>query len=334
MSDSTALSTLRRLLLSVINAGVILLLLLLLALAGSRLFHWEDSALVITAESVSFYLFALGYPAMIFAVLAKRRPAILLSAIVILCHVFWVLPEFTASRSLPDEVAAAPKFTLLSHNVKFDNTDLPALEDSLRTATADVIFIQELSWEALQPIRDTNALAQYPYEVVEPAGAQGLGIFSKLPLHDAQLIQSAGFPTLRATIDVGGQRVTLYNVHAQSPVYGATHFWQDDLAQLRTELHAETGPSIAAGDFNAGYGHRPFRELLEHGWHDAHMDLGRGTARTWPMDRLGGANFNGYIRLDHVLTSPDVRATHIEETPGDGSDHRGLIADIAVLPPS
>jgi endonuclease/exonuclease/phosphatase family metal-dependent hydrolase len=38
------------------------------------------------------------------------------------------------------------------------------------------------------------------------------------------------------------------------------------------------------------------------------------------------------MRLDHVLVSPGVETRSIREGRGEGSDHRPIIADLALLP--
>jgi endonuclease/exonuclease/phosphatase family metal-dependent hydrolase len=38
------------------------------------------------------------------------------------------------------------------------------------------------------------------------------------------------------------------------------------------------------------------------------------------------------LRLDHVLVSPGVEVQAIQEGVGQGSDHRPVIADLALLP--
>jgi endonuclease/exonuclease/phosphatase family metal-dependent hydrolase len=40
------------------------------------------------------------------------------------------------------------------------------------------------------------------------------------------------------------------------------------------------------------------------------------------------------IRIDHVLTGPDLVVSSIHSAPGPGSDHRALIATVDLLTPS
>ncbi len=159
------------------------------------------------------------------------------------------------------------------------------------------------------------------------------GIWSKLPLVDPVTIPTnKGFPAIRATVRSDDQDLVLWSVHTRAPPIegGPLDVWTGDLEALRSLLHAETGNVIVAGDFNATSHHRPYRKIVENGYRDEHIETGRGLARTWPMDRPRLARWGGIIRIDHVMTHGAVHATRLEEEPGLGSDHRGLIADFVL----
>ena len=86
---------------------------------------------------------------------------------------------------------------------------------------------------------------------------------------------------------------------------------------------------VVAGDLNADRDHALFRRLLATGLQDAHDVRGRGLARTWP------ASFP-ILHLDHVLVR-DGAGTRlvvlkVDEADLPGSDHKAVVADLAVLP--
>jgi endonuclease/exonuclease/phosphatase family metal-dependent hydrolase len=68
---------------------------------------------------------------------------------------------------------------------------------------------------------------------------------------------------------------------------------------------------------------------LEVGLRDVHDERGRGLARTWP------ARFP-LLHLDHVLVRDGAAAglvpVSVREVEVPGSDHRGVVTDLAVLP--
>jgi endonuclease/exonuclease/phosphatase family metal-dependent hydrolase len=86
---------------------------------------------------------------------------------------------------------------------------------------------------------------------------------------------------------------------------------------------------VVAGDLNADRDHAAFRGLLDAGLTDVHDALGRGLARTFP-DGMP------VLQLDHVLVRDGAggRLTPLEvrEVQVPGSDHLGVLADLAVQP--
>jgi endonuclease/exonuclease/phosphatase (EEP) superfamily protein YafD len=83
-----------------------------------------------------------------------------------------------------------------------------------------------------------------------------------------------------------------------------------------------------SGDFNATWGHRAFRRLLDAGLVDAVAARGRPYQMTWPRDRRFVPPLT---RIDHVLTRGPLAVTSIRTGDGRGSDHRPLVADVALL---
>jgi endonuclease/exonuclease/phosphatase family metal-dependent hydrolase len=96
-------------------------------------------------------------------------------------------------------------------------------------------------------------------------------------------------------------------------------------------LLAERGPSrlLLVGDFNATWGSKGFRSILSSGMTDGAAARGDAFAMTWteathPLPPL--------VRIDHVLTGPGVAVTRIGTDAGPGSDHRALVATVAIQP--
>lgn len=77
-------------------------------------------------------------------------------------------------------------------------------------------------------------------------------------------------------------------------------------------------------DFNATLDHRHLRGVLDRGWRDAAGEVGEGLRPTWPVGRRVG------LHIDHVLVSADfaVGRVSIHEIPG--TDHRAVVADLAL----
>lgn len=84
------------------------------------------------------------------------------------------------------------------------------------------------------------------------------------------------------------------------------------------------GPTVAVGDFNSAPWSNHVRRLLTTtGFRGV-----RGQFGTWPI-RLGGFG----LPIDQLLTGPGTATTRVQPFgDGLGSNHRGVLADIAILP--
>jgi endonuclease/exonuclease/phosphatase family metal-dependent hydrolase len=61
---------------------------------------------------------------------------------------------------------------------------------------------------------------------------------------------------------------------------------------------------------------------------DAAAARGKAYGMTWPRDRR---IVPPLVRIDHVLTTRGLVVTHLAVGTGKGSDHRPLVADVAVV---
>ena len=139
----------------------------------------------------------------------------------------------------------------------------------------------------------------------------------------------AGIPMTRATIDAGGRPLAFYNVHPVSPSSPANFDrWREELAELVKALEAATTDMVVAGDFNMTQHHRAYGQLTNLGLRDAQRERGRGNATTWP----NGQRRFPPIRIDQVFLKGGLECLDIREGVGAGSDHRPVIATLAVMP--
>jgi endonuclease/exonuclease/phosphatase family metal-dependent hydrolase len=83
------------------------------------------------------------------------------------------------------------------------------------------------------------------------------------------------------------------------------------------------------GDFNATWGNRGFRAILDTGMTDAAAARGQAFDMTWSQNFFV---LPPIVRFDHVLTNSSLAVTTITTLDGPGSDHRALEATVAVLP--
>jgi endonuclease/exonuclease/phosphatase (EEP) superfamily protein YafD len=261
--------------------------------------------------------------------LATRRRALAgLSAAVLLLDLAWAVAGLGLPRAPTPAADAGPGLRLFSANLRYDNPRIGAVADELGRAGADVVALTELSQANLAGLGRSGALAAYPRALAHPrGGAFGIGLWSRLPLVEGEVVEVAGVPVLRATLLVGGRRLRLYVVHTVAPLGPDRDRWRRQLAWLAGAVVRERDPVVVAGDLNATRWHRGLSRLLALGLDDAHERRGRGWAATWPSDRRP---LPPLLRLDHVLVSPQVGVRAVAEGAGPGSDHLPVLADLVL----
>lgn len=151
---------------------------------------------------------------------------------------------------------------------------------------------------------------------------------------------------VRSEVEWEGQPIAIYNVHLHS--FGSERPWKDgtllspkawrsalhtyredfrtraeQARQLRWWLDQEPLPFLVCGDFNSTpanwvYGH------IAHGLQDSFRAKGEGWGMTfpatWPL-----------VRIDYVLASPHWRVHRAFVPDGLSSDHRPVIAELALV---
>ena len=226
-------------------------------------------------------------------------------------------------------------FRFATANLLISNQNFRNLIPALQRIDADVLVTQETSgafW------RQAGALRRlYPYRVARqrrPSGVYAVVLWSKYPL----LGGAAGVMTperpifAKARVDLGaGGVVTVLGLHFAWPIIGAH---RGQLAGVSTLRGSGGGPLVAMGDFNASR------------WSWAMARVGAltdarlvgGYRRTWagPYPALFGLPQLPEpigLQLDHILISEDLHPCAIWTEVLPGSDHRALVAEIALPTP-
>ncbi len=207
------------------------------------------------------------------------------------------------------------------------------LETALATWEADVVALQECSDAAAQGVRELDALATHAHA--------GLCLISRFPIVQvdslpAWRIGELGWAgsVVRYTLDVGGRMLRFTNLHLDTPGRGlevlrerrdsrllAANLEMREVASRRASNWVIQGgtPALVAGDFNTPQESAIFRQYWDH-LDDAFETAGFGYGGTRVLRWFR-------VRIDHVLTTGELRAVRAEVGADLGSDHLPLIAD-------
>ncbi len=262
---------------------------------------------------------------MLLALTARRWWIAGASALVLAIAATVVVPLYVADGNSP----SGTPVTLMQANVMLGEADPAALVASVRDRGVDVLTAQELTPEFVDALDDAGLGDVLPYRFVMPyPGGAGAGIYSRVPVTDGRELDGYLLSSVTARVDLGTGPVRVYAVHPVPPYPTPTPVWAQEMSMLRDELRTAAGspePVIVGGDFNATHAHARFRALLTDGYVDVGDAVGAGIVPTYPTDK----SYPPLVGIDHVLVR-GVGATSRAVVDIAGSDHRGLVVDLAL----
>lgn len=271
---------------------------------------------------------------LLLAVLARRRILAIFGVFVFTATLAIQVNWYAVSnpKNLAGPVA---ELRVLSSNLRYGRAE-PNGFVLLAKENADIITVAELTQEAVERFNQAGMAATFPYSQLIPAGGPGgIGIWSRYPLTEvtAPRRRSVSMPGVRIEVPGVELKPLVASVHIQSPVSDNTNTvegWSYGMAGAKAQLDnfaREAGPAavIIGGDYNSTPDMRQFRDLLTNGYRDAVEQLGAGYAPTFRAN----ADIPPVITIDHILTR-NAAAKSIKTITVEGSDHRALLATIAV----
>ncbi|MFG1933134.1 endonuclease/exonuclease/phosphatase family protein [Mycobacterium sp. NPDC048908] len=307
-------------------ATVVGALALVLAAAGlvARYLPITNEVVLLLA-AVSPYLTVAGLVAMISFAVVRRWVPTIVSALLCAVMLLVLLPRYLGPEKPP--VPSVP-VRVLTANLGLGAAD-PKGVVALARDSADVLVVQELTPGLAVALSTAGLDAVMAYRSIDPRkNAEGIGIWSRYPIIDAQAVSGYELAMRIARIQLPSVRLApaVLAVHLAAPWVQPLQYFRDDIARFPTTLQAaarEAGPGavIVAGDLNSTYDMRPFRQLLDEGYRDAAEQAGAGLTRSFPARPVFG--------IDHVLVR-NATATSARTVPVPGSDHRGLSTVIEI----
>lgn len=239
---------------------------------------------------------------------------------------------------------AGTRLRVMTYNVKYGRGDMAAAIRQIRAASPDLLLLQDAGGLLLGRLGD----ALRPWHV---ASVGQYVVASRFPIESLEARPlpatgeaSADFNYLRTELQVGGCALVVYDLHLLTPREGlsAVKTEQEEgigdmernararLAQaevVAAALREETGPVLLAGDLNAPDVSLVCRRLRETGLRDAFAEAGRGYGYTYGHSLRVGRS---YMRIDHILLGRGLRALECRAGGALGSQHRPVIADVAL----
>jgi endonuclease/exonuclease/phosphatase (EEP) superfamily protein YafD len=248
--------------------------------------------------------------------LRRAGGALALASLLAAAHLVWVQMQGGQRLAAPQP----PDLTVLFLNALADNgARADAIVTEVLAWNADLVVIAEAA--AIVPALD-RLRAAYPF-VSDCDGCDIIVASRSVPLRFWRMRLNPATPPRYAVAEIAladGRHLFLAASHLTKPWY--TSLSVPERARLAAQWAWFDGPVVAVGDFNAAPWSRPLRDLTS----ATGLRAPRLSPGTWPV----AAGVWG-LPIDLVLSGNGARITTVRTIGhGTGSNHRGLLAGIAL----
>ncbi len=317
---------------SLVTAGWLIVAVLGLV-ALLRLAAWDSAEPLIVLNALTPIVYLPAWVVTAGALITRHWWLAAAAALIVAAQLVFAVPELSAAAPVPAWARHAPVVRVFDANVDQSLDFKAGYVRAIEQDRPDLVTLEEFTPSALQSMVASGVLASFPYRYVAPTiGATGFLIASRLRLTGCQVLSVPWDGTtmqymVMATLWSPGGPVALRLVHTLAPLPRYWREWSAALAAVGQSVRASgTGTMLMVGDFNATWGNSGFVALLHDGLTDGAAARGEATGMTWP----NGAVVPPLIRIDHVLTGARLAVVEIAAKPGFGSDHRYLVATVAI----
>ncbi|MFC9790225.1 endonuclease/exonuclease/phosphatase family protein [Rhodococcus sp. NPDC127528] len=294
--------------------------------------HFLDTSVTVLVVLASFApLLMVCAGAGLLALAATRQWVGTVVAAAVLAVAAWTQLPLYVGDARPD---GASDLTVMQANIFFGNDDMEGVVAQVRSRNVDILTVNELTPGAVPRLGAAGLDEVLPFRYLRPTElGGGTGIWSRHPLSAQTEHMGFVMNMVSARVRPPGQRpFVVVAAHPLPPVpRQQTDIWAREMAQVRDilqRLRDGAEPVIVGADFNSTYDHAQFRALLGDGFRDAAEQSGAGALRTYPADRW----WPPLLAIDHVLVA-GATATGAGIVDLPGSDHRGVVATVAVPAP-
>jgi endonuclease/exonuclease/phosphatase (EEP) superfamily protein YafD len=217
--------------------------------------------------------------------------------------------------------AADPRLVVMTSNLRLGEADPAAVLRVVRAEDVDVLVLEEITPSLLGRLEGLGLSDLLPHHAgaAEP-GARGTVVYTRDPISEVEPI---GTEHRSYAFTVGGLR--MFGVH---PAYPFSDGWRAD-QQVLVDAARSEHPDVVLGDHNASLDNPPLRALLATGLRDAAESTNAGWQPTWPTSGFKNLPIP-VAAIDHVLVGKDLAAIRTRVFDIPGTDHRALVADLAV----
>lgn len=290
-----------------------------------RLVAWDDLEVFAILNCLTAFVYLPAWIVVVVAGLSHRLFLAGAALLIVAAQLAFLLPELSAAQPVPAWAAQTPTLRILDANVYNENRSMAGYASQISTVRPQLVTMEEANPIDVAQLKLAGAFADLPYQFEVKFA---FFVASRYPLSGTRVVYLYGRPLIvQTTLELPWGQQSLWVVHTIAPLPASFSRWQGQLALIGRLLRAR-GPKglLIVGDFNATWGSRGFRGILDAGVTDAAAARGRALDMTWSQIM---SFLPPLVRIDHVLTGPSLAVTQIRTGDGPGSDHRDLIATVA-----
>jgi len=244
------------------------------------------------------------------------------------------VPAWTSS---PPESGADP-LRVSAWNILAGEDAVARALEGISASNADLIGLQELEPQVAAAL--TREATAFEFRGLTSVSTMSdVGLLSRHPILESQTMTDLS--VLRAVVGPpAAEPIVVYVVHpplgrivylGNVPVSVDFAVRDVAIARLRARVEVDIAHErsvVVLGDFNTTERERAYAQLSA-GLRDAHLDAGLGPGLTWRPDPLSFLPF-GMLRIDYVLSTPDLVATSSTVDCSLRSDHCRVDVDLTM----
>lgn len=279
-------------------------------------------------------LAALAVVLLLFALLLRHGPLIVVIAVLLAANVLPLWPHLMSYVRAPAAVEANGRtIRLLSLNMHMGSTDDATFQTLVAAEQPDVILLTEAPSDLDR--RMAPLAEMYPHRVpMRDKLMHEVALYSRWPIVGIETNRSAHPALPVAAIDLcppNGERgacLRIVTLHAMAP-FGSGAAIRDRQLNIAARLAtAQPGPAVIIGDLNLTPWSPTFARLADASRLRDSSPL-RGLQPTWrPAGLPAGLAPLFALSIDQALVSADIAARANRVGPDVGSDHRPIIVDL------
>lgn len=299
-------------------------------LAVLRVAAWDAFEPLVVANALTPEVYLPAWAVLLVAAPLRRYGLALVALGVVGAQIWLLAPELAAAHPVPAWAAAAPHLRLLDANVGASNPSMAGYARQIRAVRPALVTLEEATPPQVAALRAAGALAGLPHQAeVDRFDPAAFFVASRYRLGPTRVVRHDGTPLVVETVVHGPfGSLPLWVVHTVAPLPSTWLRWRSQLDFVAHLLVRHgTHRLLVAGDFNATWQNRGFRQILDAGLTDAAAARGDPFSMTWSQTL---PVVPPLVRIDHVLVGRGVSVPSIRTGPGPGSDHRDEIATVAV----